>query len=191
MQGANKVRIVGGQWRGSRLTFPSLPDLRPTPDRVRETLFNWLQHHVELAVCLDLFAGSGALGFEALSRGARSVLFVDTHPQVLAQLQQNATRLHADGAQILRASAQEFVARPGQPFDIVFLDPPFRFDLLETIGQQLESGGWLSPSAWIYVESPADKAAPVFPPTWQVHRDKHTGAVRYQLYKRDAAASTV
>ncbi len=125
---ANEVRIISGKWKGRKLSFPSAPGLRPSLGRVRETLFNWLRAEVANCRCLDLYAGSGALGFEALSRGAAEVTFVDRDPKVIKALQANAARLNADGCIIVRSSARKFLARAGQPWDIVFLDPPFAED---------------------------------------------------------------
>lgn len=190
MRDSNKLRIIGGKWRGSRLSFPTLADLRPTADRVRETLFNWLQQYIEGSECLDLFAGSGALGFEALSRGARKAVLVDTDSMVIKQLDENAQRLRAN-VEIVRASAGDYLNREPQPFNIVFLDPPFRFDILAKVCQNLELGGWLAPDAWIYIESPTDKEPPAVPAQWQLHRDKLTGAVRYQLFRREAVPAAV
>ncbi|TPW17985.1 MAG: methyltransferase, partial [Halothiobacillaceae bacterium] len=120
----NSLRIIGGTWRSRRLEFPTVEQLRPTPDRVRETLFNWLQHRIGGARCLDLFAGSGALGFEALSRGANEVVFVEIDPAAVQALRANAQRLQADNAQIIHEEALRYLAKPADPFDIIFLDPP-------------------------------------------------------------------
>ena len=136
---ANEVRIISGNWKGRKLSFPSAPALRPSLGRVRETLFNWLRAEVADSRCLDLYAGSGALGFEALSRGAAEVTFVDRDPKVIKALQANATRLNARGCIIVRSSARKFLARAGQPWDIVFLDPPFaEGDLVPTLDALLQ-----------------------------------------------------
>ena len=122
----NKIRIIGGSWRGRRVSFPDTPGLRPTPDRVRETLFNWLQPSIVESRCLDLFAGSGALGLEALSRGAREVVFVEKDPLTARALQAELTRLGGHPrARVMELGAARFLRVPGEPFDVVFLDPPF------------------------------------------------------------------
>src|ERR1700730_8767896 len=142
--GRGSVRIIGGAWRGRRVAFPDLPELRPTPDRVRETLFNWLQHAVASARCLDLYAGSGALGLEALSRGAREVHFVELDAVAARNLAQQIDRLGAARqAQVLEMGAERYLRGPAQPFDIVFLDPPFRSGAVPLIAEQLDQAGWL------------------------------------------------
>src|SRR5512134_933490 len=123
--GGNQLRIIGGRWRSRRLRFPPLPGLRPTPDRVRETLFNWLTPVIAGARCLDLFAGSGALGIEALSRGAAAVTFVERHPQAVRGLRANLAQLRAEGARVEQADALLWLRQAPQPFTVVFLNPPF------------------------------------------------------------------
>ncbi len=180
----NQLRIIAGQWRGRRLSFPDLPGLRPTPDRVRETLFNWLAPVLPGARCLDLFAGSGALGIEALSRGAAEVVFVERHPLAVRALRDNLERLHARGAVIEQADTLTWLRQPGQPFAIAFLDPPFGEGLLEPACVALEQGGWLTEPAWIYLEGAAEARRPALPPSWIVHREKTAGAVAYRLLRR-------
>jgi len=152
--GQNRLRIIGGQWRGRRLEFPDVPGLRPTPDRVRETLFNWLQADIVGARCLDLFAGSGALGLEALSRGASRVVLVDESPVATRQLEDNLQTLRTDDARIVRLPVQTFLARgPGDArYDVVFLDPPFAQGLIPPSLQLLEERGWLAPGTRIYIK---------------------------------------
>src|SRR5580698_4144046 len=129
----SSVRIIGGTWRGRRIAFPALPGLRPTPDRVRETLFNWLQHSIVDTTCLDLFAGSGALGLEALSRGAKQVIFVEQAEPAARNLREQCQRLGAGTkADLQHMGAARYLASPPRPFDLVFLDPPFHQDLLKT-----------------------------------------------------------
>jgi len=178
---SNQLRIIGGQWRSRRLEFPDLPGLRPTPDRVRETLFNWLTPVLPGARCLDLFAGSGALGMEALSRGAAETVFVEHHPRAFRTLRENLARLNAQGARVESADAQAWLRQPGTPFEIVFLDPPFGAGLLEPVCAQLEQGGWLAVNAWIYLEAEADQPAPLLPANWTLHREKIAGMVAYRL----------
>jgi 16S rRNA (guanine966-N2)-methyltransferase len=125
------LRIIGGTWRGRKLRFPAAAAIRPTPDRVRETLFNWLQAAIPGAHCLDLFAGSGALGLEALSRGAAQVTFVDQDEAAAAALRARLTEWQAHGAEVVRGDALRFLGRPAQACDVVFLDPPFAGELLE------------------------------------------------------------
>jgi len=181
----NEVRIGGGSWRGRKLSFPDSDGLRPTPDRVRETLFNWLRNSIAGARCLDLFSGSGALAFEALSRGAREVVCVEQERQVVAQLHQAAAMLGASGAQIVRGSADVYLATEmPRPFDIVFLDPPFELGQLQRICPLLESRGWLAEGANIYLEAERDLAEWPVPSNWEILRDKTAGQVRYALAQR-------
>lgn len=186
--GRQRLRIIGGTWRGRKLSFPDLPGLRPTPDRVRETLFNWLRDIVPGARCLDLFAGSGALSFEALSRGAESAVLVDTHPAVITQLNQHLQTLQARGARVVQAEALTFLGGPAQAFDVVFLDPPFDSGLLAPCLNRLTEGAWLAPAAWLYVETARRASLPPLPEDWQVLRHKAAGQVGYYLLKRGAAA---
>jgi len=181
-----QLRIIGGTWRGRRIDFATEPGVRPTSDRIRETLFNWLQTEIDGARCLDLFSGSGALGFEALSRGAAEVVMVDQSNAVTKQLTANATLLGADNAQIEQCSAERYLQRPAQSFDIVFLDPPFQLHTLEALCGQLECGGWLTPRALIYLERETGSPPPQLPTGWQLHREKKTGQVAYALATREA-----
>jgi 16S rRNA (guanine966-N2)-methyltransferase len=150
---SNEVRIIGGKWRGRKLVFPAAAGLRPTLGRVRETLFNWLREDVIDSRCLDLFAGSGALGFEALSRGAASVTLVDSNRRVAQGLRDNASRLAADGAAVVCDRAERVLRRGGPPWDLIFLDPPFasasQGDMLELI----TAAGALAEGGLIYVEA--------------------------------------
>lgn len=181
-QAPNRLRIVGGRWRGMRIDFPPIEAIRPSPDRVRETLFNWLQQHIAGARCLDLFAGSGALGIEALSRGASAVTFVDREPQVGRHLTQILQRLDATGATVKTEDASRFLDRTPQPFDVIFLDPPFASTLLQAVFAKLPQG-WLAPEAHIYVECPADSPLPPLAPNWTVYRSKQAGQVGYHLLR--------
>ena len=183
---ANQLRIIGGQWRSRRLAFPDLPGLRPTPDRVRETLFNWLAPVLPGARCLDLFAGSGALGMEALSRGAAETVFVEHHPLAVRALRENLARLSAQGARVEPSDALAWLCQPGTPFEIAFLDPPFGEGLLEPACALLEQGGWLTANAWIYLEAEANQPAPVLPADWMLHREKIAGTVAYRLARRQS-----
>jgi len=174
----NRVRIIGGQWRSRVIRFPPAGELRPTPDRVRETLFNWLGQRLDGLACLDLFAGSGALGFEALSRGASRVVMVERDRPVAAALRESARLLQADGAEIVVADAMDYLARDGERFDVVFLDPPYASDLAMKAFERL--GGRLNPGARVYAES-AGSLQPPMP--WKVLREDRAGAVRYALYE--------
>jgi len=180
-----KLRIVAGHLRGSRLAVPDVPGLRPTPDRVRETLFNWLAPVIEGARCLDLYAGTGALGIEALSRGARECTFVERDRTLAKLLRENLARLKVEAARLIETDALAMLARTGEPFDVVFLDPPFGESLWEASAHALENG-WIAASGWIYVESPVD-AAFALPSSWSLHREGCAGAVHYALYRRAAA----
>jgi len=179
-----RLRIVGGTLRGSRLDVADAPGLRPTPDRVRETLFNWLMPVIEGARCLDLFAGTGALGIEALSRGAAQVDFVETDAQLATLLRENLMRLKQI-AFVHRRDALQFLAATDAHYDIVFLDPPFTAGLWTAAAQALEAHDRLVPDALIYVESPAQEI-PELPTNWNLHREGRAGAVRYALYRRSA-----
>ncbi|WP_266171270.1 16S rRNA (guanine(966)-N(2))-methyltransferase RsmD [Dyella subtropica] len=181
--GSGRIRIIGGHLRNSRLDVPDLPGLRPTAERVRETLFNWLAPVIVGESCLDLCAGTGALGIEALSRGAARVQFVERDPKAVQALRDNLARLKVTTGQVVTADAGAFLQGPAQPHGLVFLDPPFALDLWASLARRLEQGGWLTPAAWIYVESPRGNA-PALPENWQPHREGQAGEVRYALYRR-------
>ncbi len=154
--GNNTLRIIGGYWRSRKLSFINAPDLRPTPDRVRETLFNWLQPSIGDARCLDLFAGSGALGLEALSRGAMEVVFIEKHGAAAQQLEQNL-RLLASSSRVLHCDAKNYLQRATEAFDIIFLDPPFRQDWLPQILDVILQRQLLQQNGLIYLEHEAEK----------------------------------
>jgi len=178
------LRIIGGTWRGRRLRFPPRAQIRPTPDRVRETLFNWLGTRVPGARCLDLFAGSGALGLEALSRGASRVTFVERDIIAVRELRALLGEWRAAGAQVEHGNAVRFLEGVSQAFDIVFLDPPFAAELLSQTARLLEERSWLSPNAVVYVEADAHAVLPALPPNWQLVKAKQAGAVGYHLLER-------
>jgi len=180
----NTLRIIGGQWRGRKLEFPAIDAIRPTPDRVRETVFNWLQNDIVGARCLDLFAGSGALGFEALSRGAAQVVFVDREPRIGQYLRATLKLLNVSAGEVHAADSLKWLTIPGQPFDIVFLDPPFAADTLPSICERLEQGGWLAPEALIYIESASSGGTPIVPGNWALIKSKTAGQVGYHLARR-------
>jgi 16S rRNA (guanine966-N2)-methyltransferase len=179
-----KIRIIGGQWRGRKLPVLAQEGLRPTPDRVRETLFNWLMPVIEGARCLDLFAGTGALCLEALSRGAGEVVMIERAAHVAEQLRRNIATLDARGAEVIQADAAEFLAGAPRRFDVIFLDPPFASDLVERCGKLIEANGWLKPGGFVYVEAPRDLLPLPLPAAWQPWRDKTAGAVHYALMQR-------
>lgn len=184
---ARVLRIIGGTWRGRKLRFPPSAAIRPTPDRVRETLFNWLGAATRGTRCLDLFAGSGALGLEALSRGAVHVTFVERDRSAVHALEATLADWGARGAQVERADALGFLAGPARPFDIVFLDPPFDSGLLATAAVLLERDAWLAPQAYVYVECAAREPPPALPPGWLPLKAKRAGEVGYHLYARGQA----
>jgi 16S rRNA (guanine966-N2)-methyltransferase len=181
---SRELRIIGGAWRGRRLRFPDLEEIRPTPDRVRETLFNWLGPKVIDARCLDLFAGSGALGLEAISRGAGRVVFVERDAIAARELRKHIEAWGATNAHVQQQDALRFLSGTAESFDIVFLDPPFAANVLESTAQRLEVDGWLAPNALIYVELPAREGLPTVPTSWRAHRTKAAGEVGYHLFER-------
>ena len=187
-----KLRIIGGQWRGRRFRFPPV-ELRPTPDRVRETLFNWLQSRILGAHCLDLYAGSGALGLEALSRGAAAVSFVEQQRVVTVALERLLLDWQATGASVICDQAQHFLAaaRTGsvrRRFDLVFLDPPFGSGELAAVTAALDRG-WLAPDSRIYLERARSEPLPALPAHWRELREGSAGEVRYHLFEPGAAST--
>jgi 16S rRNA (guanine966-N2)-methyltransferase len=176
-----KVRIISGQWRRRRLAVPEVDGLRPTPDRVRETLFNWLSGALEGARCLDLFAGSGALDFEAASRGARQVLLVEKDQRAVACLRKTATELGATQVEILHADVHHWMAGDATPYDIVFLDPPYGSANLGDLCARLEESGWLHPETLVYLETRASEESIELPDGWKFLRRQKAGQVRYHL----------
>jgi 16S rRNA (guanine966-N2)-methyltransferase len=175
----NEVRIVGGAWRSRRIRFAPNPNLRPTPDRVRETLFNWLGQDLTGLTCLDLFAGSGALGFEAASRGARRVVMVERERAAYAALERNKQALAATQVELARGDALEFVRRDSAEYDVIFLDPPFGAGYGERLIPLLPPH--IAPQGWVYYES--GETMP-WPSDWSVEKEGRAGQVVYQLVKR-------
>ncbi len=185
---AGKLRIIGGEWRSRRLPVVDLAGLRPTTDRVRETLFNWLQNDVPGARCLDLFAGSGALGFEAASRGAASVVMIEKQAQAARVLMENTRTLQADNIQLVQQDALQWLQKPPATcFDIVFIDPPFDSDYMAQACELLEQNGFLAENACIYLEMDSHQALPEIPAGWRVMREKKAGQVGYYLIRRESA----
>jgi 16S rRNA (guanine966-N2)-methyltransferase len=178
----NQVRIIGGAWRGRKIVFPDIQSLRPTPDRIRETLFNWLMPYIQGARCLDLFAGSGALGFEAASRGAENVVLIDNNIEVIKCLQRNCDKLDANNIDIIQVEMPTSdIHFSKKPFDIVFLDPPFASDLLVSTFQWLEKSELLKSGSLIYIEKARDKKDLQLPPGWQTLKTKKTKSINYFL----------
>lgn len=178
-----QIRIIGGQWRGRKLPVMQAEGLRPTTDRVKETLFNWLQFELPGARVLDLFAGSGSLGFEALSRGASHVVFAETSPTALRQLTSNINSLQAS-AEVISQGAQACLAKqPQASIDMVFIDPPFGKHWLDTIIPELDASGILQAQAWVYVESGQQDTFNSWPQHWHLHREKAAGQVTYRLFR--------
>ncbi len=185
---SNQLRIIGGKWRGRKLRFPSIDGLRPTGDRIRETLFNWLAPEIQGARCLDVYAGSGALGLEALSRGAGHVSLLEKDAQAIRSLREHVQLLGAEsGVELGHTDSLAFLQRGNQaePFDVVFVDPPFSANLWQQTLDALEAGGWLADSASIYLELGV-KDEVQLPVNWVLHRDKRAGQVSYRLYYREA-----
>ncbi len=181
-----QLRIIAGRWRSRKLAFPQQESLRPTPDRVRETLFNWLQADVPGSRCLDMFAGSGALGFEAASRGAGEVVMIEQNRVAASALSRNISLLDADNMQLVIADAVEWLMDNQHAFDIVFLDPPYKAGLLGQCCEILESGQSLAENAKIYLEhGPGDDSFAI-PENWECLKHKSAGQVTYKLFRRSS-----
>ncbi len=183
-QSSGSVRIIGGKWRSRNLRFVSVDGLRPTGSRIRETLFNWLAPTIEGARCLDLFTGSGALCFEALSRGADCCLAIEANSQAVSELRHNQAQLTANNLEIVSGDCQKLLERgnTAKPYDIIFLDPPFDMQLHKQVSRLLISGNWLASKAQIYCEFPATEAQDL-PLSWRLIKDKIAGNVRYCLFE--------
>ncbi|MFD1382819.1 16S rRNA (guanine(966)-N(2))-methyltransferase RsmD [Rhodanobacter aciditrophus] len=177
----SKLRIIGGEWRSRQLPIPNIEGLRPTTDRVRETVFNWLNFDIPGASCLDLFCGSGALGFEALSRGAKDCTFVELNRSVSEQIKTNLKTLQAHNGSVINTDATTFLRQPATGFDVVFLDPPFRKDLLDQVIPLLTSG-WIKPQGYIYIERESEKSLEL-PDNWQLEKEKVAGQLTFSLYR--------
>lgn len=179
----NQLRIIAGKWRGRKITFPDQEGLRPSPDRVRETLFNWLQNHTAGARCLDLFAGSGALSFEAASRGADHVTCVELNLAPTISIKRNIALLQTDAISLIQQDALRFLAETNsaKKYDLVFLDPPFKENLLEQSCELLDSNSWLTPTALIYLESERALDEYSLPSNWTLVKQKKAGQVYYGL----------
>ena len=181
----NQIRIIGGQWRSRQISFYDVPGLRPTPDRVRETLFNWLQFDIPGSRCLDLYAGSGALGLEAASRGAKSVVQVESNLDACRALKETADKLAATQVKIVQSDVFRYLAGDVETFDIIFLDPPFGLNLIAQTCEWLEDKGWLSQHAKIYVEAESKlKFLHELPVNWQLLKSKTAGDVGFHLFQK-------
>lgn len=184
-KGSNQLRIIGGEWRGRKLRFPDVPNLRPTPDRVRETIFNWLAPMIHGARCLDLFAGSGALGLEALSRGAAFTQFVDSHNKATQAIQSHLDLLNAnEKAKVIQLDGLKFLKNDAQVYDLVFLDPPYQLDFMQKVVPILEENGWLADNAMMYLEIEKRQSLPELPANWKQLKEKTAGEVHYFLFQR-------
>jgi 16S rRNA (guanine966-N2)-methyltransferase len=189
----SQVRIIGGMFRSRKLAFPTLPGLRPTGDRIRETLFNWLAPYIAGSSCLDLFAGSGALGIEALSRGAVQVTFIDSSPQACEALRSNLDLLDPEllssgRARVVCANSLLWLEKQGKEnrmhFNIAFVDPPFDAHLHGVSCDLLDGSGLLTPDSLIYIEASREHIAPSLPVSWQLEKNRMAGNVVYQLFER-------
>ncbi|MBA2656743.1 MAG: 16S rRNA (guanine(966)-N(2))-methyltransferase RsmD [Tatlockia sp.] len=178
------VRIIGGQYRGKKLHFPDIEGLRPTPDRVKETLFNWIMQEIRGARCLDAFAGSGALGFEAFSRGAKEVVLVESSPQAYANLKKIAASFNANNLVIINTKAEAYFQKAVEPFDIIFLDPPFSENYLPTCLELLSKSDLLIKGGLIYIESASKQI--INPSHWLEKKFKQAGQVCYSLCQKIA-----
>ncbi len=182
-----KIRIISGIWRGRKLEFPDKNNLRPTPDRIRETLFNWLMHDISGSTCLDLFAGSGALGFEALSRGAEKVFFVEKDADTLQALKMNVEKCATKNAEIIFS---DFLKNPpkfqAKIFDLIFLDPPYESDLISKAFYWLVENDLLKDHARIYVETKKSENPLTLPSNFQILKNASTASIFYYLceYKK-------
>lgn len=181
----SQVRIIAGKWRSRKITFIPIKGLRPTTDACRETLFNWLVPYLNNANCLDLFAGSGCLGFEALSRGAKQVVMVDVAVQVITMLKQNAQELNCQDITFYCAKIPQNINKiPAQTFDIVFLDPPFNSELIKPVCEKLLTSNYLTKNTIIYIEAEKNlNLQAILPPSWQILRQKITGQIGCYLIK--------
>ncbi|MDP2561067.1 16S rRNA (guanine(966)-N(2))-methyltransferase RsmD [Psychrobium sp. 1_MG-2023] len=182
---SGQVRIIGGQWRSRKLPVSDVEGLRPTTDRVKETVFNWLAPYIDDAHCLDLFAGSGGLSFEALSRYAQSALLIEKDRGAAHQLKQNLSTLKCNNATVHNGDSLKYISSAAtQQYDVVFIDPPFRKNLLEQSCQLLEDNHWLSENAIIYIEMEAELNQVQLPQNWQCLKEKNAGQVTFSLWQR-------
>ena len=184
----SRLRIIGGKWRSRMLPIADAEGLRPTTDRVRETLFNWLQPSIYGAKVLDVFAGSGALGFEALSREAESAVLLEKHKQAAKNLSDNAKTLGATNAQVFQTDALTWLKTCDQRFDLIFLDPPFNKGLLPNCIDLINDHNLVGQNGWVYIESESELSDLPIPKHWHLHREKKAGMVMLRLFQVDAHA---
>ena len=185
--GVGQLRIIGGEWGSRKLSFPDVVGLRPTPDRVRETLFNWLAPYIGGARVLDVFAGSGALFLEAMSRGAAKGVALDSNRDAISNIRENMGILRCTVGEVQQTDALRYLdTTPSTTFDVVFLDPPFNKDLLKPACDLLEQRGWLAEDAWVYTESELRPSELGLPANWRLHREQKAGGVNYALWQREA-----
>ena len=179
------IRLISGKWRGKKLPVKDIEGLRPTTDRTKETLFNWLMHDINDANCLDCFSGSGSLGFEALSRFAKNVTLLEKDSSVAKQLDENLTVLKADNARVVKGDALQYLAKVAtEQYNIVFIDPPFNKGLVQPCCDALHTNAYLASNALIYIEHEVDLSTLILPDSWVLLKEKSTGQVAYQLYRQ-------
>jgi len=186
-----KVRLIGGQWRGRVLTVPNVDDLRPSPARLRETLFNWLSGDIADRCCVDLFAGSGVLGIEAASRGAAKVILIEQHPHIAANLAHQLETLQATQVELIQADALTWLAQSQDALshvDIFFADPPFHQPLMTPLIQQLDNHALVTVGTYLYTETPTQSQQAVLslPTSWHLHRQQRAGQVLAQLWRKQS-----
>lgn len=186
MSAQSNIRIIGGKWRSRKVSFKTKDMLRPTPDRVRETLFNWLAPHIVDSICLDLYAGSGVLGLESLSRGAQQVIAVEYDQENAAQLEENQKLLQATNLRVLNKNVLDWLQSSPMVADIVFVDPPYKLHLLEPTLNLLESNGWVRAKSLIYFEQDMPLSPAALPATWSIWRQSKAGNVYYYLAQKES-----
>jgi len=180
------IRLISGQWRGKKLPVKDKQGLRPTTDRTKETLFNWLMHDIRDANCLDCFSGSGSLGFEALSRYCQTCTFLELDKQVAQQLKNNIDTLKVNNAKVIQGDTLHYLNKSAVlQYDVIFVDPPFNLGLAQPCIEQLASQGHLAEKALIYVEVETSLTTLQIPDNWSLLKDKTSGQVHYQLFRRD------
>ncbi|AMA64989.1 Ribosomal RNA small subunit methyltransferase D [Candidatus Arsenophonus lipoptenae] len=179
-----QVRIIGGKWKGRKISVFNCNELRPTMDSIKETLFNWLIPFIQKTRCLDCFAGSGSLAIEALSRYAAAATFIEIKRHAALQIKANLEKLGAKNSQVINHDILNYLSHKGSPYDIIFLDPPFRKNLLKNTSILLEQNGWLTKNCWIYIETEIENNLNILPKNWLIYRQKKVGQVAYCLYTR-------
>jgi 16S rRNA (guanine966-N2)-methyltransferase len=186
MDAQSSIRIIGGKWRSRKVSFITKDALRPTPDRVRETLFNWLAPYIHGAVCLDLYAGSGVLGLEALSRGAQSVVALENDRDNYQKILQAKEILQADTLEVLHKNVLDWLQTPKFTADIIFVDPPYKQEILIQTLQLLEANNWVSPDGMIYFEQDKPLELSELPANWTLWRNSKASKVYYFLAMKES-----